>query len=133
MLVAGFIQLHLSLKETRPFADGSGSTLDVLPTVLMVFSVLAALAVLLLRNRPLAFREICAVVFAGVPRGQRTVHQLSLDVDTVSVVVSIEGCIVRIGVIRFAARGRRLSRRRGHSPVDDRVSPPICPVPRGLA
>jgi hypothetical protein len=67
LLFAGFILLDQASKGTQPFADGRAAMMDVWPVVAAACLALVALAMRLLRGRPLARGELSFIIFAALP------------------------------------------------------------------
>jgi hypothetical protein len=67
LLFAGFILLDQANKGTQPFADGAAAMMDVWPAAAAACLALVALAMGLLRGRPLARGELSLVIFAALP------------------------------------------------------------------
>lgn len=67
LLFAGFILLDQANRWVQPFADGAAAMMDVWPAVAAACLALAALAMFLLRGRPLARGELGFIVFAALP------------------------------------------------------------------
>ncbi len=67
LLFAGFILLDQANRGIQPFADGAAAMMDVWPAVAAACLALVALAMFLLRGRPLARGELGFIVFAALP------------------------------------------------------------------
>ena len=67
LVVAGVILFLSGLFGTQPFADGAAAMMDVWPAVAAAYVALAALAMFLLRGRPLARGEIALIIFVALP------------------------------------------------------------------
>ncbi len=67
LLFAGFMLLDQANRGTQPFADGAAAMMDVWPAVAATCLALVALAMYLLRGRPLARGELGFIIFAALP------------------------------------------------------------------